>query len=117
MALMTHRPVRHRALKCRLGVGDASKCGGDVGIANDDCPKSEVPAIADQKLPENNAARYRICLECALPLNISEHRENLECCCVQDEVIDEWLDIGGWEIAFILGLALACMAVSYWFCF
>lgn len=102
---------------CRLGTGGAPTFGGDFDASYGDRPESSSSTIAGQKSSEVNAAQYRICLECALPLNTYEHRQVLECRCVQEDIEDEWLDVGGWEITLILGLGIACMAVSFWFCF
>jgi hypothetical protein len=110
MALMTHRPAEFSAHMCRPGTDGASKYGSDFGI-------SSGTAIADQKSSQSNTVQYRICLECTLPLKASEFRQGLECHCAPAEAEDEWLDIGFWEIAFILGLGIACMAVSFWSCF
>jgi len=117
MALMTHGPVERSAHMCRAGTGGTSKFGGDFGSSSGGRPESSSQSIANSQSYESNAVRYRICLECALPLKTSELRQGLACHCVQEEVEDEWLDIGGWEITFILSLGIACMAVSFWSCF
>ena len=102
---------------CRLGTGGAPKFGGYFGSSYGDRPESSSQTIADQKSLAANAAQYHICLECALPLRFSEHGQCLKCRCMPEDIEDEWLDVGGWEIALLLGLGIACMAVSFWFCF
>ena len=102
---------------CRLGTGGAPKFGGDFGTSYSDHAENDSSVIATRKLLEATAAQYRICLECALPLRSSEHGQGLECRYMPEDIEDEWLDVGGWEIALLLGLGIACMAVSFWFCF
>ena len=118
MALMTFRPVGPSAFMSRRDFGEQPDFDGAFGISHRGRLGHNSPAIPDQVSSESNAAHYRICLECALPLKTSEQRQAVECRCLLDEdTKDDWLDIGGWEIALILGLAIACMAVSFWFCF
>jgi hypothetical protein len=117
MALMTHRLVEFSTVTSRLDTDGPSKFGGDFCISSGDDRDGGGPAITRQKSLDSNAVRHRVCLECALPLKTSEHQQGLECGCLQEETEDEWLNVGGWEIAFILGLGIACMAVSFWSCF
>lgn len=109
MALVTHGSGEYSALIYRSGAHGAPKLGGDG-------PAGGGTAIVDRRSLESNTAQHHICPKCALPLKMSVHSQDLECSCMQDEFEDDWLDLGGWEIALVLVLGISCMAVSFWFC-
>ena len=62
-----------------------------------------------------DGARYRICLECALPLENFDQAQAQKCrCLAYAEAEDDWLDLGGLELAVTLFLGIACVTLCCW---
>jgi hypothetical protein len=108
------RPVGLSAFVGRSGDDNQAALGGAFRISLSGEPKDS-ETDARRTSPEGNSTGYRMCLDCALPLKTSGHGQSLECHCIEDEETDhDWLEVGGWEIAFILSLVVACITITFW---
>jgi len=117
MALTSLKSAGYSAFMGRLNAGGKPDFDSTFDMCRSGPIANSRPVISDQAPLESNAARYRICLECSLPLRSSESTQALACHCMQyAEAKDDWLEINGWEIVFIFGLTVAFVAVSYWLC-
>jgi hypothetical protein len=117
MVLTTLKSAEYSAFMGRLNAGGKPDFDSTFDMCHSGPVANRSPVISDNAAAESNAARYRICLECSLPLRSSESMQALACHCVQyEEAKDDWLEINGWEIVFIFGLTVAFVAVSYWLC-
>lgn len=116
MALMKSKPDGHFKYMSHADAGGLFKFEGAHSIYShyDEDSAAHVGPV----LPASDmrAGCYRICLECALPLRSFEPGKGGECRCLpHEDTQEDWLELGGLEALFILGLVTACVAAIFWF--
>ena len=64
--------------------------------------------------PAIGAGRYRICLNCALPLKTSEHRQECECSwTTNDGARGRWFELETLRIILTAGIAIIGMSACF----